>query len=74
MTGPLLALHLDAGHNINGNPRRCYVIVRGDTGEIVETIDEGYRDAAAYQGKYPEANYVGRIPTTANYRRELLRG
>jgi hypothetical protein len=71
---PPVILHLDAGHDRNGNPRRCFAVFNPDTGELIETLDEGYRGSAVYRDKYPEAKYLGRVPTTAAYRRELLRG
>ena len=39
-------VHLDAGHDVNGNPRRLYVLVSGEGG-IAATVDEGYSGIGA---------------------------
>lgn len=66
-------LHLDAGHDTNGNPRRCYVVF-DDTGRIVETIDEGYQGNSLVKKRYPGSVNLGTIATTPAQRRELLKG
>lgn len=38
-------LHLDAGHDPNGNPKRLYVLV--EPGSVVAVVNEGYRGRAA---------------------------
>jgi len=38
-------LHLDAGHDPSGNPKRLYLIV--SLGETVAALDEGYLGSAA---------------------------
>ncbi len=38
---PKLVQHLRAPNDVNGNPRRCYVIYSDDA-TILDVIDEGY--------------------------------
>ena len=40
-------LHLDAGHDVNGNPRRGYLVVGKAEGWPIAYVDEGYRGEAA---------------------------
>lgn len=65
-------LHLAAENDINGNPKRVFVVY-DDTGNIVETINEGYIGASAWYKKYPNAISLGRYPTTKSEVRELLK-
>jgi len=69
----MLAIYLDAGHNVNGNPRRGWLIVDG-SGNRVDFVDEGYAGRSALD----EAGYGGiddtiRIPTTPKFYREQSR-
>lgn len=64
-------LHLDAGRDTNGNPRRCYVQYDAD-GAILGCWDEGYKGrSAAPTGK--NVIELGTVPTTASFRRKLLK-
>ena len=71
------AVHLDAGHDRNGNPRRLYIVIDPDEG-IVAAIDEGYTKRAALNSW--NYNYFGHrdiciptvVTTPAEYR-ALLR-
>lgn len=36
-------LHLDAGHDTNGNPRRGYLVIGKREGWPIAYVDEGYR-------------------------------
>lgn len=38
---PVATLHLNAGNDVNGNPRRAYVAI-GAAGHIIGVADEGY--------------------------------
>jgi hypothetical protein len=49
---PVTALHVRADNDVNGNPRRCFVVSTLD-GLHVETLDEGYSGEAALFGRYP---------------------
>lgn len=67
------AIQFDAGHDRNGNPRRCFVVFDG-FGSIVDVIDEGYRGHHALTKVWPNVFYEGtRIVTTPGEYRALLR-
>ena len=63
----------DAGHDVNGNPRRVWVAYGSDVhphGEILAAWDNGYR------GMPPEVKNLTRlpdVPTTAKHYRAILR-
>jgi len=66
-------LHLNAGHDTCGNPRRCYVCI-GRDGQINNVVDEGFDGLAALWSEYPELKdnpiYPVVLDTTpAEYRR-----
>ena len=46
-------VHLNAGHNGNGNPRRCFVCI-GRDGQVFDVVDEGYNGIAALWRNHPE--------------------
>jgi hypothetical protein len=64
-------IQLDAGHTVNGNPRRCYVAIDSKHG-IVGTTDEGYRGYGALPKRYWHTQ-IPRIATTPKDYRDLLR-
>lgn len=66
-----LAISLKAGHDVNGNPRRVWVVLDG--GEIVDAIDEEYYGSAAVTNKYPNAILGPRFETTLKEYKSLLR-
>jgi hypothetical protein len=41
-----LAIHIDAGRDKNGNPRRGWIIA-DDGGSFIDFVDEGYQGAGA---------------------------
>jgi hypothetical protein len=43
----LAILHLDAGNDTNGNPRRLYVALHAPTGNVLSVEDEGYEGTGA---------------------------
>ncbi len=69
-------LHLNAGHNVNGNPRRIYVCI-GRDGQAFDAIDEGYAGISALESKYPSLRkkpiYPVVLDTTPAQYRALLR-
>ncbi len=69
-------LHLRAGYNANGNPRRCYVCI-GRDGQAFDAIDEGYEGLAALESKYPVLRKMPIFPVvldvTPGQYREILR-
>ena len=73
----MVAIKLCAKNDINGNPRRVFVVL-DDMGSLVEAIDEGYNGTAELFAKYPDISKVQGWPiefatTPAEYRR-LLKG
>ena len=44
-----LAIHVDAGHSRNGNPRRGWIIA-GDDGYVLDFVDEGLRGRLVLDG------------------------
>ena len=67
-----IALHLDAGHDVKGNPRRVYVVLN-EKADIVDVIDEGYEGVSALHKSHGKIPVTGRLSTSASERRELLR-
>lgn len=73
-------LHLDAGHDTNGNPRRLFLVLHLTEG-IVAAVDEGYygasaldRDLSPKVGKILRGeNGYHTIKTTPSERRDLLK-
>lgn len=64
-------IHLNAGNDVNGNPRRYYVQY-SETGELLGVFDEGYKGrSAAPRG--PDVVELGTIPTCPSFRREMLK-
>jgi hypothetical protein len=49
---PVTFTHLCADNDVNGNPRRCW-IVTDHQGRHVETLDEGYVGEGQLQARYP---------------------
>ena len=37
-----VAVRLDAGHDVNGNPLRAWMVLDARTGNIADVLDEGY--------------------------------
>lgn len=42
-------LHLNAGHGVNGNPRRGYLVIGKREGWPIAYVDEGYRGQRALE-------------------------
>ena len=63
-----------APHDVNGNPRRCFVIWAIDTkgAHKVAVIDDNYSGDRVYQ-TYPTAVYLGEIDTTPKEYKYLLK-
>jgi len=66
----MVAIRCRAKIDVNGNPRRSYVVMEG--GNIVQTIDEEYYGIGALFNQYPELRGVN-VPdfavTAKEYRR-----
>jgi hypothetical protein len=82
---PVTVTHLCANNDVNGNPRRVYVVTDHE-GAFVEALDEGYEGEAAVYNRWPyfqhraaerlgvERRYVQRYDVEpAEYRRQLRR-
>lgn len=53
----LLVIYLRADNDVNGNPRRVYVVMDRN-GFTVDAIDEGYLGEQAFLERYPNARKV----------------
>jgi hypothetical protein len=63
-----VAIHLVAHNDLNGNPRRVFVVLNGDG--LLEAIDEGYDGMNALYNRHPEMRrkiVVSFHITTAEY-------
>lgn len=75
-----LAIHLNAGNDRNGNPRRLYLIVqlkkvnKNNWAEVIDAIDENYSGhGAVKQAGYDDTPVIGRFDTTPAEYRDLLK-
>lgn len=70
---PVLAVHLNAGNDRNGNPRRLFLVV--DAGaNVLAAVDEGFEGSAALErAGYKNLPTTDQISTTPSEYRELLR-
>lgn len=66
-------IRLDAGHDINGNARRVFLIL-SQTSEIMDAIDEGCSGKAIVGLTYPGLPDGPTFPTTVKEYRRLLKG
>ena len=70
-TQRVFGIRLKAKNDINGNPRRCWVVFNVE-GLRIDTIDEGYVGASAFVDRYPGGVPLMHVPVTvATYRAEL---
>jgi hypothetical protein len=69
-----VVIKLNAGNDLNGNPRRVFVVL-AITGEILGTADEGYIGLHAVCEKWPDLGfgYVPEFETTPKEYRYLTR-
>jgi hypothetical protein len=63
----MVCIRLCAKNDVNGNPRRVYVLLDSE-GNIVRAADEGYRGRAAASWS-PDVNIPDFATTPAEYRR-----
>jgi len=68
-----IALHLDAGHDHNGNPKRL-VMVLDEKGDIVHVAEEGYAGvkAALRRGEVADAVMGPRLEITPKEYKAIL--
>lgn len=68
----MIAIHLNAGNNANGNPRRIYVVLDADA-NIVGTVDEGYEGNARLKREYPGVKIGPTFATSPAEYRDLCK-
>lgn len=72
--GEKLALHFNAGNDVNGNPRRLFLVLYVENGDVkvLEAVDEGFhgRGALSRHGKIP---IVGEFRIAPSEYRSLLK-
>jgi hypothetical protein len=68
-----LAIHVDAGHDVNGNPRRGWLIIDTKSGDSFDFVTEGYRGTGALKMTYPDATQGPRLTITPGEYRDLKR-
>lgn len=80
MSMQAIAIRFDAGNDRNGNPRRVYVILDCKSGNIIETVDEGYQGRGCLprwldeeQGIAYDLKDGGTFATTPREYRNLLK-
>ena len=69
----MVVIKLNAGNDVNGNPRRVFVVLDGEG--IVKAIDEGYAGTANLEKHFPglKGCNVDTFETTPKEYRTLLR-
>jgi len=68
-----LILHLCANNDPNGNPQRVFVAIDTRSGEILETMDEGYRGSVAWRERYPNGVEGPRFYTSKSEYHSLVK-
>jgi hypothetical protein len=68
----MIAIHLNAGNDRNGNPRRLFLILN-EKATIVRAIDEGYEGTQALVPEFASVPVSQQIPTTYKEYRYLLK-
>lgn len=68
----ILILHLDAGHDTNGNPRRVFVVF-DKNGDIINAFDEGYYGDANVRRAYPGVPFGPRFSTSYADYKQLMK-
>ena len=68
-----MLVKINAGHNVNGNPRRAWVQF-GEYVELINAWDEGYSGYAAVPAELQdEARKAPQLIVTPAYYREVLK-
>lgn len=69
----MIAIYIDAGNNVNGNPRRGWIIA-DDSGVFTDFVDEGYEGRSALRTKgYGGIPDTRRIEVKPSVYRDLLK-
>lgn len=71
-TAPAAIIRLDAGQDINGNPRRVF-ICQNAAGEIIGASDESYYGDKVARRKWPLVPYGPTFKTTVKEYREIVK-
>lgn len=50
-----VAVKVNAGHDVNGNPRRGWIVLSCKSGDMVDFVDEGYEGDSKLRRKHPTA-------------------
>ncbi len=70
---PQFVVKIRAGHTVNGNPRRGWVVMNSRTGDMVDFVDEGYTGEAALRRQFPHAVHGVTLEVVPREYRDLLR-
>ena len=78
MNRELIANKINAGNDVNGNPRRAYIVQEilenTNYASTIDVIDEGYEGSTALFNKYPDVRWSGlEVPTTVKAYKTLLK-
>lgn len=66
-----IAIRLNAGNDVNGNPRRVFVVLDPMVG-VIDAIDEGYEGEAELRKRY-RISSTADLDTTPRQYRELVK-
>jgi hypothetical protein len=66
-----LAIKVNAGHDVNGNPRRGWVMTNCRNGSMVDFVDEGYHGDSYLERDYPHAVKGPNLKVTPGEYRDL---
>lgn len=64
------AIHLNAGRDINGNPRRSWIVF-DDLGNYAGKVMESYAGEAHLRERFPNAIVLAEVPTSPGYHRQF---
>ena len=67
--GVLLRQHLQATNDVNGNPRRLWLLLDAQTGVIIKVANEGYRGIPTEWHDVPE---LPQVDTTPKFYKDTL--
>lgn len=62
--GNKIAVYVGTTNDVNGNPRRGWVIVGAYTGDTLDFVNEGYNGTAELRSTYPGIIETGRLDIT----------
>lgn len=66
-----VAIKVNAGHDVNGNPRRGWMITSCRKGSMVDFVDEGYHGNGILRRQYPHATEGPELAVTPGEYRNL---